>query len=352
MLFGTTSSSVKRIISVLNLAPTVTSITVTTGASSQYFASYVYYDVDGDLEDDQLPQSKNIIVTGETAYYSGATGNSVGISYEYFHINNSVENSGATFKWYRANDISGTSETQIATGQTHVLVSGDLGKYLRTSVITTTTSGVVGNEFYSDYYLVTTGVTFNPFTDITWDEAFDWSSSLDLNNYGAGNNASAPTTPAFDTDSVKFDRATSEYLTVQAAVAHNAPLETWIEFKTPVSFTGTQCIFNFGNTHRLEYNSSGSLTLSGVATGITLTTSTWYKMRYYINGASSKFRLIGVNNMSDISLSTSSNGTPLMEIGCSNSLTNFYDGRIKTLFIKAGTLSSLEITKMETYYGA
>jgi hypothetical protein len=194
---------------------------------------------------------------------------------------------------------------------------------------------------------------FDPWTDIAWTDAFDFSTSLDLVNKGVGNDATAPTAPVYSgaEEAVRFTRASSQYLRAVATVAYNVPVETWIVFKTPSSFSGSQIMYATSNTHRIECISTSNFQLSGTDTGNALSTSTWYTARVILNGASSEYQLYGVVGLTAISLSTSSIGTPSSKIGAANGLFNYFDGHIKYIFTKVGSLSAGEITNMETWLG-
>ncbi|MGA2506133.1 MAG: DUF2341 domain-containing protein [Chitinispirillaceae bacterium] len=76
------------------------------------------------------PVASNVTITGTAQVGSTLTG-----SYTYSDANGDAE-SGSTFKWYRADDASGTNRTQIsgATASTYTLVTADANKRIQFEV--------------------------------------------------------------------------------------------------------------------------------------------------------------------------------------------------------------------------
>jgi len=69
----------------------------------------------------------------------------------YTYSGNGTNEGTSTFKWYRADDSSGTNKTEIAgeTGITYVLQSADVGKYVSFEVTPVTTAGTQGTAVLS-----------------------------------------------------------------------------------------------------------------------------------------------------------------------------------------------------------
>lgn len=95
---------------------------------------------------DHIPVAENVAFTGTEQVGQTLTG-----TYDYVDSDGDPE-SGTTFKWYRADDGTGTNETAIsgATSQSYELTETDEGKYIRFGV--TPANGVaIGVEAFSGY---------------------------------------------------------------------------------------------------------------------------------------------------------------------------------------------------------
>lgn len=333
---------------VSNTAPTVNNIDIINN-SGVYTVTYDYLDNQNDEEDNYKPYATYVDFSGIEEENNTLTG-----SHNYNNINNVTE-SGSTFSWYRADDISGTSEILISTATTanYVLTSNDVGKYIRRSVTPVSVLGDVGVEVFSRYSSeITEEIVFNPFTDIAWNEAFDFKTSADLNNYGSGGDLVVGSgTPSYDgaNSAVRFVRTSTQFYNSTAVVSHNIPDDIWVKFKTPSSFTGNQTVMAMSNTHRIDYTVTGELRLSGTLTGVILSPNTFYSLRCYLNGASSSYEILGVVSSTSISLSTGGIGIPVVKVGADNTGANAFNGHIRALFIKAGTLGGSEITNMQSW---
>lgn len=198
--------------------------------------------------------------------------------------------------------------------------------------------------------------SFNPYTDIAWDTAVDFRTSADLTNYGPdGDLTPSVSAPTFDAvkNMVRYTRASSQNHTILAGGSYVAPLEYFVKFRTPASYTGTQTVTpSLSNTHRVDYSSLGVLSISGVSTGVTLIVDTDYVLYVKLNGASSVYNL---NNAGDtaISIGTGGVGTPTWRVGSTFADGNFFNGWIHSIFLTdldAG-LSAGEIANMWTWYG-
>ena len=93
----------------------------------------------------EKPNAFNVAITGTHKIGQVDTG-----TYTYFDANNDSEGT-TTFKWYRADDASGTNKTEItgATNTSYTIVDADEGKYLLFEVTPRTKTGVVGNPTLS-----------------------------------------------------------------------------------------------------------------------------------------------------------------------------------------------------------
>ncbi|NHN33045.1 S-layer homology domain-containing protein [Paenibacillus agricola] len=96
---------------------------------------------------DAAPVASNVSITG-TAWI----GNTLTGSYSYSDMESDAE--GATaFKWYRADDSTGTNKAAIpsATSQSYTITQSDNGKFIGFSVKPASTNGTVGTEAFSAY---------------------------------------------------------------------------------------------------------------------------------------------------------------------------------------------------------
>lgn len=207
---------------------------------------------------------------------------------------------------------------------------------------------------------------FNPFIDIAWVAAFsadeyDTGTNTWPNN-GSGNDAtqsSAPAAPAkvangsmVSGQSLTFNSTTDTGLAYGSGTV-NEPFETWIEIITPSLFPGTQIIYANGSATRLTIANTGALSVAGtsdVATGVTLSASTYYVIRIVNDGAGSS---VTVNNGTPATFTiTAQNGSSTPKIGSAYIQTSRnWDGKMGSFFQKSGLLSSGEIADMWNYFG-
>ena len=260
-------------------------------------------------------------------------------------------------------------ESTKATG--YRLVNDEL---IRVAVPTGATSGIiivytsVSGEVWAGAkygFTVTITPTFDPFTDVTWVGAFsadEYDDGTDTwTNHGSGNNATsgAPDAPVKATNGsmksgygLTFNNVTNTGLQYTSGTV-SEPFETWMEFITDASFSGTYRLYANGSATRLTINASGQLSLAGtsdVSTGVTLSTSTYYVLRIVNDGASSS---VTVNNGTPATFTiTTQNGSSTPKIGSSYTASSGNcDMILGSWFQSNGTLSSGEITNMWTWFG-
>lgn len=107
--------------------------------------------MNGPIEDssapaDNIPTASSVAISGTEKVGETLTG-----SYTYADADSDAETT-STFKWYRADDGSGTNLAAIsgATSLTYVLQNADEGKYIRFGVIPVN-AVAIGNEAFSSY---------------------------------------------------------------------------------------------------------------------------------------------------------------------------------------------------------
>ena len=119
------------------------------------------------------PTVTNVQISGTAAYGQTLTG-----SYTYSDIDSDAEGT-STFKWYRANDASGTGATEIsgATSQTYTLTSADATKYICFEVTPVASAGASPGTAVKSAYVgavaqLPTTITGDPTaSDITYEQA-------------------------------------------------------------------------------------------------------------------------------------------------------------------------------------
>jgi hypothetical protein len=205
--------------------------------------------------------------------------------------------------------------------------------------------------------IASSGQLINPFDgSISWDLAFNFFTG-GTKNYGGGGNLTSGTgntIPAFDSvqRAFRYRRSFSQNHRSQAAVSYTTPIHSFILFKTPSGFTGNQGLIAFSNTHRALLNGT-QLQLSGIGTGVNLSTSTWYALQWYLNGTGSTYAIAATGTSmsapTNISLGTSSIGTPNVRIGSEIAETSFFNGWIRYPFVYKGTLPSTTISNMKAF---
>lgn len=270
------------------------------------------------------------------------------------------------YRWYRSLNRTASYEEAIVATDSYVADSGDVGWYLRAEVDLVQADGtgqnLVGETLKSAYTdLIIDPDNFSPFADIsTWDTALDKSTASQIatqqfwvNRASVDSNALPGVTaiPTWDgaKNAVRFTRASSQSLRIQAAGSYAVPFEFWIKFTTPTSFGGvTQALAGFSGSHLITINSSGTLLISNVSTGQTLATNTSYVLRVVFNGASSSWTLNN-GSVNSISISTNAVGTPNWRLGCQFNDTNYFDGWIEYVFLNDAGLSAGDITDMWTW---
>lgn len=271
------------------------------------------------------------------------------------------------YRWYRSLNKTASYEEEIVAGETYTADSGDVGWYLRAEVDLKQAAGtgqnLTGETMKTAYsrLIIDPGV-FSPFADVTtWDTALDKSTTSNMATQGFWvNRASvdsngligAVAIPTWDAgkNAVRFTRASSQSLKIQAAGSYVSPVEMWIKFITPTAFSGTQALCGFSGSHLISISSAGLLSISGVSTGQTLTVNTPYALRVVFNGASSSWT---INNgaVTAISISTNAMGTPNWRLGCQFNDTNYFDGWMEYVFLNDAGLSAGEITDLWTWLG-
>jgi hypothetical protein len=97
----------------------------------------------------------NVAPTATSVSFSGTTtvGQTLTGSYTYNDANNDAEN-GSTFKWYRADNASGTNSVAIsgANSSSYILQAADVGKYIRFGVVPVAATGTSsGTEAFSSW---------------------------------------------------------------------------------------------------------------------------------------------------------------------------------------------------------
>lgn len=212
--------------------------------------------------------------------------------------------------------------------------------------------------------------SFNPFLESDIVAGFDPAGAVaDLaagtpfwTNQGSGDNAAQSTATAVPTSvteasfrsgyGVQFVKASSQGLGYGTGTV-TTPFETWIEFRTPASFTGfsTGTLLANGTTPRIDINISGTnnLRLNGTVTGITLAASTTYVIRVVSDGASST---VTVNNGTPVSVSIgASSGSSTPKIGMAYAATSYYDGLIGDIFQFENVKDSTFVSNMWTWFG-
>lgn len=208
----------------------------------------------------------------------------------------------------------------------------------------------------------TAAPAFNPFTDITWDTELDNSTAqADLasgiwSNAGADGDATVVlSSPTWDAgkQAVNFVKSSNQRFTIQAAGSYVFPLENWLTFHTPTSWSGSaHTLVGFSSTHRIAISTAGVLMISGVSTGQTLALDTDYTLRTVFNGTPTAATwTLNNGTVNNITLSASNIGTPNWRLGSNFGNTEHYDGWIKYAFVSDAGLTSQNIIDMWDWSG-
>lgn len=294
-------------------------------------------------------------------------GQTMGVVIEGLVIPNGAPAGTHVYRWYRSLNKTASYEELIGSSSTYVITSGDVGWYLRAECdlkqAANSGQNITGETLYTAYSgLVTNPGNFSPFADIsTWDTALDKGTTTNIASQGFWvNRASvdsngligAVALPVWDSgkNAVRFTRASSQSLKIQAAGSYVSPVELWLKFTTPTAFSGTQALCGFSGSHLISISSAGLLSISGVSTGQTLVANTSYTLRVVFNGASSSWTLNN-GSVTAISISTNAMGTPNWRLGCQFNDTNYFDGWMEYIFLNDTGLSAGEITNMWTWFG-
>ncbi|MGC9470241.1 MAG: hypothetical protein ACP5D1_01730, partial [Bacteroidales bacterium] len=101
----------------------------------------------GNLLAQTFPYATDVTVTGNINI-----GDNLTADYQYNDDDGDPE-SGSTYQWYRADDLSGTNEAAIAGAVTltYTLTSADQSKYIRFGVVPDDGKDGPGTEAYSEY---------------------------------------------------------------------------------------------------------------------------------------------------------------------------------------------------------
>jgi len=318
-------------------APTITSITVNK-VSNDYTASFVYNDIESDVESSIAPLVNSITITGSLIVNELQS-----IAYSYFS-NLGIAEGASIKKWYQANDAIGTGEVLVATAATYTPL--DDTKFIRVGITPVDALGKVGIERFSNYYDV--AASFDPFVDISWLVAARPTGAANLavselwENEGTGVDLARNATDAFPTYNgtqvaAEFTRASSQELTLPIPVK---PCEVWVRVKPKVANQFMQLV-GLSGTHSIRLTSSGGINASGVATGFTYVANNWMVLRFVLttDGLVSKFNK---NDGTEVSLTLSGaaiSGTG--RVGANNAgNSDWLDGYMSHIFVKSGAVLS------------
>jgi len=132
-----------QISTVINQRPVANNILLSKSGST-YNVTWDYFDFENNIEDAPLPISV-CSYNGILAVNQTLTG-----SHTYNQVNGTIEGN-TKYKWYRADDNSGTNEILIGTNQNYTLTSSELNKYIKYEVIPVTIGGTTGNSITTSY---------------------------------------------------------------------------------------------------------------------------------------------------------------------------------------------------------
>jgi len=251
------------------------------------------------------------------------------------------------YQWFRSDDIAGLNRIAIvgATASTYLLVSEDETKFIQCEVIPVNDIPMTGSTSISPYTGAIAAAPFSPFTDIAWDIAIRPSGAVDLatnefwTNEGTGANLAreaGQNIPTYNAGLVDFDRAALQQLTMPGN-AYTTDYELWMEF-TPDN-TNFQVIFALSSSITLRTQSGGELRWANVGLGITLATGITYRIRLYLNGATSTIEVRNDSNVvllaeTVVNLPTSNTGGGNGRLGAQTNSLNAYGGSVKYTFLK------------------
>lgn len=255
-----------------------------------------------------------------------------------------------TYQWYRADDIAGLNKILIAgaTSSTYLLVSADEGKFILCEATPSNDIPMTGVAIESAYTGAIAAAPFSPFADITWDIAARPSGAVDLatnefwTNEGTGANLAregAENIPSYASGLVDFTRANLDMLNMPGN-SYTTDYEFWIEF-TPDN-TNFQVLFALSSSINFRMQSGGALRWGGTNLGYVVSTGVTYRIRIYLNGASSVVEIRDDANSvllaeTVVSLPSSNTGAGNGRMGAQTNNLNGYGGTIKYSFLKKGS---------------
>lgn len=132
-------------------------VTPKSNASDTNRGKTVYSDAVGPLSRSSVkPEAKELTFAGQVVQAEGIAGLAIDgkAEAEYIYTNPLGSSEGETvITWYRGDSVIGPW-TQIATGQDYTPVEADGGKFLRFGVTPVSSDGSLGDEVFSDAYIV------------------------------------------------------------------------------------------------------------------------------------------------------------------------------------------------------
>ena len=108
----------------------------------------------------QIPGTPDTVPTASSVSFSGTmtTESLLTGSYTYDDVDSDVE-SGSTFNWYMSDDVGGTNKTSVGTSSTYILAVGQIGKFISFEV---TPSNANGTGIAYESSINATAVTATP----------------------------------------------------------------------------------------------------------------------------------------------------------------------------------------------
>jgi hypothetical protein len=339
LYIGIVASAVNR-----NIVPIASGLTVNSGTPPFLIGSFNYFDANADIRKTPVPYITELSISGTLNINTQQLP-----AYIYNNLSNISEGT-SLFKWYEADDLAGSNETIVSTLSGYT--PSNSSKKLDLGIIPVSMDSTQG--LLTRFGYVNLMNSFNPFTDISWDIAINFSTGGTTNFGTAGNAVASVSAPIYDSiqRSFRFIKLLNQNFKSQSALAYTTPVTFWFQFKTPSGFTGTQYLGAASNTHKIAFVGS-QLQLSNTNTGVNLSTNTWYTLQWILNGVISEYAITptgsSMGNTTSISLSTSSIGTPNVRIGSDFGDANTFNGWIRYPFILRGSLSFGQIINMKTY---